>query len=140
MSVASAGGVVDLTLVAGRDYPNTYREFVAMFPDDRASATYISPIALAGRIYLPVVQGRFDSLEPKPWPIGMPCLPSPNVCHGGHDLRQDTHPADDVVRGRLAYDHGHERSVGQDAGAHVGDSLSSGVDDATAFPHSDGGR
>lgn len=35
---------MDLTLVAGRDYPNTYREFVAMFPDDRACATYLTQL------------------------------------------------------------------------------------------------
>ena len=52
---------MDLTLMAGRDYPNTYREFVAMFPDDRACATFFNPIALAGRIYLPGVQEGFDS-------------------------------------------------------------------------------
>lgn len=28
-------------LVAGRDYPRTYREFVEMFPDDEACATYL---------------------------------------------------------------------------------------------------
>jgi transposase-like protein len=35
---------MDLTLMAGRDYPNTYREFVAMFPDDRACATYLTQL------------------------------------------------------------------------------------------------
>ncbi len=35
---------MDLPLVAGRDYPNTYREFVAMFPDDRACATYLTQL------------------------------------------------------------------------------------------------
>lgn len=33
---------MDVTLVAARDYPNTYREFVALFPDDRACATYVT--------------------------------------------------------------------------------------------------
>jgi transposase-like protein len=28
-------------LIAGRDYPNTYREFVTMFPDNEACATYL---------------------------------------------------------------------------------------------------
>lgn len=35
---------MDLTLVAGRDYPNTYREFVALFPDDRACAAYLTQL------------------------------------------------------------------------------------------------
>jgi len=28
-------------LVAGRDYPNTYREFVEMFPDNSACMAYL---------------------------------------------------------------------------------------------------
>ena len=30
-----------MELVAGRDYPNTYREFVRMFPDDAACIAYL---------------------------------------------------------------------------------------------------
>lgn len=33
-----------LPLVSGRDYPNTYREFVEMFPDDTACATYLAKL------------------------------------------------------------------------------------------------
>lgn len=33
---------MESTLIAGRDYPNTYREFVKMFPDDRACAAYLA--------------------------------------------------------------------------------------------------
>ena len=33
-----------LPLVSGRDYPNTYREFVEMFPDDAACATYLAKL------------------------------------------------------------------------------------------------
>ena len=29
-------------LVAGRDYPNTYREFVGMFPDVHACTAYLT--------------------------------------------------------------------------------------------------
>ncbi len=32
---------MDQALVGGHDYPNTYREFVGMFPDVRACATYL---------------------------------------------------------------------------------------------------
>lgn len=33
---------MDLILVAWRDYLNTDREFRALFPDDRACATYLT--------------------------------------------------------------------------------------------------
>ena len=33
-----------LPLVSGRDYPNTYREFVEMFPNDTACATYLAKL------------------------------------------------------------------------------------------------
>jgi len=44
MSGGIARGGLGLTLVAGRDYPNTYRAFVAMFPDDQACATYLTQL------------------------------------------------------------------------------------------------
>ncbi len=31
-------------LVAGRKFPRTYREFVEMFPDDQACATYLEQL------------------------------------------------------------------------------------------------
>ena len=31
-----------MKLVSGRDYPNTYREFVKMFPDDATCATFLA--------------------------------------------------------------------------------------------------
>jgi transposase-like protein len=35
---------VQTPLVAGQDYPNTYREFVKMFPDDEACMTYLEQL------------------------------------------------------------------------------------------------
>jgi len=35
---------MDQALVAGRDYPNTYREFVGMFPDVQACTAYLTRI------------------------------------------------------------------------------------------------
>ena len=32
---------MELVLVPGRDYPNTYRGFVEMFPDDTACAAFL---------------------------------------------------------------------------------------------------
>ncbi|HZK86303.1 MAG TPA: transposase, partial [Desulfosporosinus sp.] len=37
----NTGGAVELALVPGRDYPNTYRGFVEMFPDDTACAAFL---------------------------------------------------------------------------------------------------
>jgi len=31
-----------MELVSGRDYPNTYRDFVEMFPDDATCAAYLA--------------------------------------------------------------------------------------------------
>ena len=40
MSSSIAETIIPPSLVAGRDYPRTYREFVEMFPDDEACASY----------------------------------------------------------------------------------------------------
>lgn len=41
MSSSIAETTIPPPLVAGRDYPRTYREFVEMFPDDEACASYL---------------------------------------------------------------------------------------------------
>ena len=41
MSQQGEIGLPSTSLVAGRDYPNTYREFVTMFPDNEACAKYL---------------------------------------------------------------------------------------------------
>ena len=41
-------------LVAGRDYPRTYREFVAMFPDVEACAAYLERLRWPGGFVCPV--------------------------------------------------------------------------------------
>ena len=46
------------TLIAGRDYPDSYREFVRSFPDDNSCALY---------------------LEELRWPNGFICPTSPNI-------------------------------------------------------------
>ena len=40
----SSENEVKLNLVAGRDYPRTYREFVKMFPDEQMCATYLEQL------------------------------------------------------------------------------------------------
>lgn len=40
-------------LVAGVDYPNTYREFVKMFPDDAACAAYLEQLRWADGFVCP---------------------------------------------------------------------------------------
>ena len=41
------------SLVAGRDYPRTYREFVAMFPDNQACAGYLQTLRWPGGFVCP---------------------------------------------------------------------------------------
>jgi transposase-like protein len=42
-----------MALVAGHDYPNTYREFVAMFPDNLACAAYLMRLRWPGGFICP---------------------------------------------------------------------------------------
>ena len=44
-------------LVAGRDYPRTYREFVGMFPDDEACAAYLEGLRWPGGFICPACAG-----------------------------------------------------------------------------------
>ena len=44
------------SLVAGRDYPRTYREFVEMFPDDEACATYLEQLRWPDGFVCPACQ------------------------------------------------------------------------------------
>lgn len=86
---------MNLVFVVGRDYPNTDREFVAVLPDDQACATY-----LTDRKDSSAWRAReFRLLEVKAVAVWYALPPSPNLCHCRHDLRQDKHPADDVVLG-----------------------------------------
>jgi hypothetical protein len=46
--------VTQMTLVAGCDYPRTYREFVEMFPDDAACTAYLERLRWpTGFVYSP---------------------------------------------------------------------------------------
>lgn len=44
------------SLVAGRDYPRTYREFVKMFPDDTSCAYYLEKLRWPNGFFCPVCQ------------------------------------------------------------------------------------
>ena len=44
MSDFEEKATVPIILVAGRDYPRTYREFVEMFPDDEACSAYLEQL------------------------------------------------------------------------------------------------
>ncbi len=47
-----------MALVAGHDYPNTYREFVAMFPDNPACAAYLMHLRWPDGFICPVCKTR----------------------------------------------------------------------------------
>ncbi len=49
-------------LVSGRDYPNTYRGFVEMFPDDTACAAFLARLRWPGEFICPAC--KTDSI---PW-------------------------------------------------------------------------
>lgn len=44
-------------LVSGRDYPNTYREFVGMFPDDATCLAYLARLRWPGGFICPACKG-----------------------------------------------------------------------------------
>ena len=50
--------VEPLPLVSGRDYPNTYREFVEMFPNDSASATFLAKLRWPDDFVCPACKGK----------------------------------------------------------------------------------
>ena len=47
MDSSADGSLMTQGLVAGEDYPDSYRGFVEMFPDDEACLRYIEPSPLA---------------------------------------------------------------------------------------------
>ena len=61
------------SLVAGRDYPRTYREFVEMFPDDEACAAYLEQLRWPNGFFCPACQ-----MTTEPWhqPRGRLVCPS----------------------------------------------------------------
>lgn len=84
-------------LIAGRDYPRTYREFVNWCHDDEACAVYPEKFALANRIQVPSMRGCSRSLEADSGSLGVFELPPPDVGHCRDDSRQDADSSDDVV-------------------------------------------
>ena len=63
-------------LVAGRDYPNTYREFVKMFPDDEACMTYLEQLRWPEGFVCPACQ-----MPTIPWRQTRGRLVCPNCRH-----------------------------------------------------------
>jgi len=47
-----------MTLLAGHNYPNTYREFVAMFPDNSACGAYLMHLRWPDGFICPVCKTR----------------------------------------------------------------------------------
>ena len=84
-------------LVAGRDYPNTYREFVGMFPDVQACTAYLTRIRWPEGFICPFLRSGFYPVESKPSPPCMSSLPPTDHGHCGYDLRQNANPTDDLV-------------------------------------------
>lgn len=60
MAILSQGGsaVEPLLLVSGSDYPNTYREFVEMFPNDTACAPYLARLRWPDSFLCPACKAK----------------------------------------------------------------------------------
>jgi len=58
-------------LAAGQDYPRTYREFVALFPDTDAGAVYLQRLRWPDGFVCPACSGDLPPLSPSfIWAIG----------------------------------------------------------------------
>lgn len=66
------------SLVAGRDYPRTYREFVAMFPDQEACLAYLEHLRWPEGFVCPVCSSRIE-----PWRQTRRRLSCPSCRHQG---------------------------------------------------------
>lgn len=68
------------SLIAGQDYPNTYREFVTMFPDNEACMRSISEkVALARYIYLSSLWYKTKSMDTNAQSHGMFFMSSSDI-------------------------------------------------------------
>jgi len=67
---------VEPALVSGRDYPNTYRGFVEMFPDDTACAAFLARLRWPGGFICPAC--KTDSI---PWSASRGRLACPICRH-----------------------------------------------------------
>jgi len=62
MGISATGAIIRRPLVAGHDYPRTYREFVVQFPDDESCATYLEQLRWPGGFICPQCGGTEE-----PW-------------------------------------------------------------------------
>ena len=126
-------------LVSGRDYPNTYRGFVDIFPDDTACAAFLARLRWPGGFICPAC--KTDSI---PWNESRGRLACP-ICR--HQTSVSAGTIFDKTRTSLttwfeaAWHVTTAKKVCQPKpGAHPGHPLSSCLDDVTAFSGGDGGR
>ena len=95
---------------AGQDYPGSYGELLAWFPDELACIDY-GVVALAGRVSLPAVrESRRLAIADRS--LGVHGVWASDLGHGGNDLPPDAHAATDVVRGGVADDRAEPGGLG----------------------------
>ena len=115
-------GQVDFTdglPVGGVDYPRTYQEFRAWFPDDASCAEYLARLRWPEGFRCPVCGGD------KAWQTSTPAL---EVCRlwaqdlgdSGDDLSPHAYAVEHVVCRDLVGDHAEERCVGAEPARHAG--------------------
>ena len=88
--------------VGGVDYPRTWSEFVAWFPDEAAcvSPFWSGCVGVKGSC----AQVWIDALlvgEPRAWVPGVSPVREADLGHGWHDLCWHAHAADAMVRGSV---------------------------------------
>src|SRR5665647_2053841 len=96
--------------------------------------------ALADGALLSGLRRAWGALASDAGSTGLSYLSPPDIRDSRHDPRQDPHPPDDLVRGRLASDDRQERSLGHDPGAHPGYQLPDCLGAAAALPRGDGAQ
>jgi hypothetical protein len=74
-------GLPSASLVAGRDYPNTYREFVTMFPDNEACAKYLRKLRWPDTFICPALWYKIKSMDPDAQSYGMFFMPPSDIKH-----------------------------------------------------------
>src|SRR6476659_1491942 len=103
--------------VGGVDYPRTYQEFRAWFPDDCFVCGVFGPFALARRFSVPVVRPRSGvaNLDPA---LEVRELRAQDLGDRRNDLSSHPNPVEHMVRCNLADHLTEERRGGQESARH----------------------
>ena len=122
----------------GKDYPGSYAELLAWFPDEAACCDYLEWLRWPDEVPLPEVRrpGWVAVEQPS---LGVRGLRASGFGHGGNDLSPHSYAAAAVVRGGVGDDQPEARRLRARYPAVVGAGvLPDGVGDAAPLPVGDG--